>query len=70
MFHLGLSLLAVDNLGRDDLSGRRLGPGAHAFGLSDDHLGDGSGGRDYGWFGPLNSLQAFLTLEQHTHTSI
>lgn len=65
MSHLCLALLAVDDLGWDDLGGGGLGSGAHAFGLGDDHLGDGSGGRDDSWFGPLNSLQALLTL---THT--
>lgn len=63
--HLGLPLLAVDNLGWDDLGGGGLGTGAHAFGLGDNHLGDGSGGCDDGWFGPLNSLQGLLTLRRN-----
>lgn len=65
--HLGFTLLPVDDLGRDDLGGRGLGSGAHAFGLRDDHLGNGSGRGDDGRFGPLNRLEALLTL-QHTHT--
>lgn len=63
MSHLRLALLAVDDLGGDDLGGSGLGAGAQAFGLGDDHLGDGSGGRDDGWFGALNSLQTLLTLK-------
>lgn len=66
--HLRLSLLAVHDLGRDDLGGGRLRARAHTFGLGDDHLGDGSGGRDDGWFGPLHGLQTLLTLNKHTHT--
>lgn len=62
MSDLCLPLLAVDDLGWDDLGGGGLGSRAHAFGLGDDHLGDGSGGRDDRWFGPLNSLQALFTL--------
>lgn len=54
--YLCLSLLAVDDLGWDDLGGGGLGSRAHAFGLGDNHLGDGSGGGDDRWFGPLNSL--------------
>ena len=50
MPHLGLALLPVHDLGRDDLGGAALRPGAEAFGLRDDHLGDGSGGRDDCWF--------------------
>lgn len=65
MSHLRLALLAVDDLGRDDLGGGGLGSGAHAFGLGDDHLGDGSGGRDDRWFGALDGLQALLALK-HT----
>lgn len=61
--HLRLALLAVDDLGGDDLGGGGLGSGAQAFGLGDDHLGDGSGSRDDGWFGALNSLQTLLTLK-------
>lgn len=67
--HLGLALLAVDDLGWDDLGGGGLGYRAHAFGLGDDHLGDGSGGGDDRRFGPLNSLQAFLPLK-HTQQHI
>lgn len=66
--HLRLSLLAVHDLGRDDLGGGRLRARAHTFGLGDDHLGDRSGGRDDGWFGPLDGLQTLLTLNEHTHT--
>lgn len=56
MSHLCLALLAVDDLGWDDLGGGGLGSRAHAFGLCDDHFGNGSGGSDDRWFGPLNSL--------------
>lgn len=63
--HLGLALLAVDNLGWNNLGGRGLGTRAHAFGLGDNHLGDGSRGCDDGWFGPLNCLQALLTLRRN-----
>lgn len=63
--HLRLALLAVHDLGRDDLGGGGLGSGAHAFGLGDDHLGDGSGGRDDRRLGALDGLQALLTLK-HT----
>lgn len=64
MSHLCLALLSIDDLGWDDLGGGGLGSRAHAFGLGDDHLGNGSGGGDDCWFGPLNSLQALLTLMQ------
>ena len=67
MSDLSLALLAIDDLGGDDLGGGGRGPGAQAFGLSDDHLGDRSGGCDDRWFGPLNCLQPLLTLT-HTHT--
>ncbi len=70
MPHLCLALLAVDDLGWDDLGGGGLGSRAHAFGLCDDHLGNGSGGGDDRWFGPLNSLQALLTLKQTQHSSL
>lgn len=68
--HLGLGLLAVDNLGWNNLGGSGLGTRAHAFGLRDDHLGDGSRGCDDGRFGPLNSLQALLTLRRNKILSI
>lgn len=60
--HLRLALLAVDDLGGDDFGGGGLGAAAQAFGLRDDHFGDGSGGGDDGRFGPLDRLQALLTL--------
>lgn len=63
--HLGLALLAVDDLGWDDLGGRGLGTRAQAFGLGHNHLGDGSRGCDDGWFGPLNRLQALLSLKRY-----
>lgn len=62
MPHLCLALLAVDDLGWDDLGGSGLGSRANAFGLGDDHLGNGSGGGDDCWFGALNGLQALFTL--------
>lgn len=63
--HLRLALLPVNDLGRDDFGGGSLGPGAHAFGLGDDHFSDGSGGGDDCRFGPLNCLKALFPL-QHT----
>ena len=68
MSHLCLALLAVDDLGWNDLGGGGLGSRAHAFGLGDDHLGNGSGSGDDCWFGALNSLQALFTLP-HSSTS-
>lgn len=63
--HLGLALLPIDNLSWNNLGGSGLRTGAHAFGLGDNHLGDGSRGCDDGWFGPLNGLQALLTLRKN-----
>lgn len=60
--HLCFALLAVNDLCWDDLGGSGLGSRAHAFGLGDNHLGNGSGGSDDRWFCPLNSLQGLLTL--------
>lgn len=65
--HLRLSLLAVDDLGRDDLGGGSRWPWGHAFGLGDDHLGDWSGCGDDGWFGALHSLKAFFTLNTNNN---
>lgn len=62
--YLGLALLPIDNLGWNNLGGSGLRTRAHAFGLGDNHLGDGSRGCDDGWFGPLNGLQALLTLRK------
>lgn len=66
--HLSLALLAVDDLGGDEFGGGGLGAAAHAFGLRDNHFGDGPGGGDDGRFGPLHGLQALLTLWKHTRT--
>lgn len=63
--HLGFALLAVDDLGWNNLGGSGLGTRAHTFGLGDNHLGDGSRCCDDGWFGPLNCLQALLTLRRN-----
>ena len=54
--HLRLALLAVDDLGGDDLGSCGLGSRAHTLGLGDNHLGDWPGSSDDRWFGPLNSL--------------
>lgn len=60
--YLRLALLTIDYLGGYDLCGGGLRAGAQAFGLRDDHLGDGSGGSDDGGLGSLDGLKALLTL--------
>lgn len=68
--YLGLALLPIDNLSWNNLGGSGLRTGAHAFGLGDNHLGDGSRGCDDGWFGPLNGLQALLTLSKNKEDGV
>lgn len=65
--HLCFALLAVDDLSWDDLGGGGLGSRAQGFRLGHNHLGNGSGGGDNRWLGPLNCLQTLLTLTRSLH---